>query len=547
MRAVIYARYSSENQRHASIEDQVRVCKVEITRRGCKLVQVYSDHAISGATDLRPGYQALMQDARSGQFDVVVAEALDRLSRDQESIAGLFKRLSFSRVRLITISEGEINELHVGLKGTMNALFLKDLALKTHRGLEGRIRSGKSAGGRAFGYDIVRQFGEDGQPVAGLRKVNTMEAETVKRIFAMFAAGSSPRAIARILNEEGIAGPGGQRWSDTTIRGHSSRRTGILRNDLYQGKLVWNKQRYVKDPNTGRRLARPNPKESWIWNDADELRIVCDELWKIVQRKLEMIADSPQIQKVKATKFWEMRRPKHLLTGIAVCGECGGPLTVVGKDYLACSSARRTGKCHNKRSIRRSQLEDAVLGVLRDNLLQPHLVEEFIAAYHAEINRKASEASAVIGQAQKRALRLTKEIDALVDILADGRASDAVLNRLTDLEAEKAEIQQQIAAPAPTPIRLHPRLPAIYRAKVEKLSASLANPTIRDEAAEIIRSLIERVKVTPTTEGMDEGMDIEVRGEIQKLLRFSDQKTQQNQCSVKVVAGAGFEPTTFRL
>ena len=102
---------------------------------------VYTDHAISGATTLRPGYQKILEDARAGRFEVLVAEALDRLSRDQENIAGLFKQLSFVGVRLITLSEGEVGELHVGLKGTMNALFLKDLAQKTRRGSSKRYGS----------------------------------------------------------------------------------------------------------------------------------------------------------------------------------------------------------------------------------------------------------------------------------------------------------------------------------------------------------------------------------------------------------------------
>ena len=146
-RAAIYARYSSDNQREASIEDQVRQCQARIEREGWKPAEIYTDHAISGASTLRPGYQKMLEDARAGRFDCLVAEALDRLSRDQADIAGLYKHLSFSDVTLFTLSEGEVNELHVGLKGTMNALFLKDLADKTRRGLEGRVRKGKSGGG----------------------------------------------------------------------------------------------------------------------------------------------------------------------------------------------------------------------------------------------------------------------------------------------------------------------------------------------------------------------------------------------------------------
>ncbi|MAY36694.1 MAG: resolvase, partial [Spongiibacteraceae bacterium] len=138
----IYARYSTDMQSQASIEDQVRLCTERAEREGWTIVQIYTDHGLSGASMMRPGIQALMQDAQSGKFDIVLAEALDRLSRDQEDIAGIHKRLSFANVQMVTLSEGEISHLHIGLKGTMNALFLKDLADKTRRGLRGRVEAG---------------------------------------------------------------------------------------------------------------------------------------------------------------------------------------------------------------------------------------------------------------------------------------------------------------------------------------------------------------------------------------------------------------------
>ena len=148
MRATIYARYSSDLQRAASIENQVRLCRERISREGWELVATYTDRASSGANRLRPGYQKLMEDARGRAFEVVVAEALDRLSRDQEDVAALYKRLRFAGVKIVTLAEGEITDLHGGLKGTMNALYLKDLAAKTHRGLRGRVEAGRAAGGR---------------------------------------------------------------------------------------------------------------------------------------------------------------------------------------------------------------------------------------------------------------------------------------------------------------------------------------------------------------------------------------------------------------
>ena len=240
VRAAIYARYSSENQREASIEDQVEVCRAEIERNGWDLVEVYADAALSGASTFRPGYQKLLQDASAGAIDVVVAESLDRLSRDLADVATLFKHLSYMGIPLWTVAEGQITELHVGLKGTMNALYLKDLAQKTHRGLEGRVRSGMSGGGICYGYDLV-----PGRP--GERKINQAEAAVVVRIFEEYAAGRSPQAITAQLNKERVPGPRGGPWRDTTIRGHFTRGTGILNNELYIGKLVWNRLRYITD------------------------------------------------------------------------------------------------------------------------------------------------------------------------------------------------------------------------------------------------------------------------------------------------------------
>ena len=93
-KVAIYARYSSDNQREASIEDQFRLCREYAKRQGWQLVESYSDQAISGASLLRPGIQTLLADAQSKRFNVILAELLDRISRDQEDIAGVYKRMS---------------------------------------------------------------------------------------------------------------------------------------------------------------------------------------------------------------------------------------------------------------------------------------------------------------------------------------------------------------------------------------------------------------------------------------------------------------------
>lgn len=260
-RVALYARYSTDMQKDASIEGQLRVCRTFANNHSCSIVDSYSDRAISGASLLRQGLQELLGDAVARRFDIVVAEALDRLSRDQTDIATLLKHLPFAGIRIVTIAEGDITEMHIGLKGTMNALFLKDLGLKPHRGLTGRVKAGKSGGGNSYGYEVVRSFNPDGSPITGERSIKPAEAYTVRRIFSDFANGKSPRAIAHALNRERVPGPRGANWGQSTINGNAERGTGILNNELYVGRLVWNRLHYIKDPATGRRVSRPNSPE----------------------------------------------------------------------------------------------------------------------------------------------------------------------------------------------------------------------------------------------------------------------------------------------
>ena len=547
-RAVIYARYSTDRQREASVEDQIRRCRAFIGSKDWTPGEVYSDRAMSGAEVLRPGYQKLLADARAGAFDIVVAEALDRLSRDQEDIAGFYKQLSFNGIQIVTLTEGEINELHVGLKGTMNALFLKDLAEKTRRGLEGRVRAGRSAGGIAYGYRIIREASPNGEPVRGGRTVDEAESTIVRRIFNDFAKGASPRTIAKQLNREGVLGPRGLEWRDTAIRGHATRGTGILNNELYVGRLVWNRLRYVKDPITRKRLSRINPSEDWIVEPVPDLRIVDDALWQKVKSRQQIIAQGPTATKIRQSRFWEHRRPRHLLSGLARCGVCGGGLAPAGKDYLACSAARGRGTCSNTRSIRRPLLEGLVLEPLKSHLMQPDHVAQFITAFNEEVNRQSGNQNAERIMRERELGVVTRRLSGLIDAIADGLRTAGLKQKLEELEARKDELEDLIASSPKTPLRLHPNLADVYRHKVAKLHDAFRNPQNRDEAINSLRDLVEAVIVHPT----ESGFEIELVGKIAAMVELGhDSKkatlSEEAASSIKVVAGVGFEPTTFRL
>ena len=495
-RVALYARYSSDQQSESSIEDQFRLCREQAKRDGLKIIGTYHDAAISGAsTILRPGIQTLLQDAQCGQFDVVLAEALDRISRDQADIATLFKHLRFAGVQIITLAEGEISELHVGLKGTMNALFLKDLAAKTHRGLRGRIEKGKAGGGLCYGYDVVKKFDANGEPLRGDREIVPEEALVIQRIFRAFAAGQSPKAIAVELNKDGIPGPLGRAWGDTSIRGHITRGTGILNNELYTGVLVWNRQRFVKDPTTGKRVSRANPESQWVRTEVPHLRIVDDELWQAVRARQQEISavfgpNLANTREGRAKRLHMANRPSFLLSGLLVCGCCGGTIGVITASRYGCLNHIRRGTCENGRSISREKLEARVLAGLQDRLVSAEAVAEAVRAYAEEMNRLNHDRRAQ-AEADKKALqKIDRAIAGILAAIEDGMYQLTMKARMDDLERQKAEITERLAkAPADIP-DLHPNVANIYRQNVTRFTEALNDRDGGQEAALALRSLI---------------------------------------------------------
>ena len=551
MRAAIYARYSSNLQSNASIEGQIRVCKQRIEKEGWTLTEIYSDHAISGASVLRPGYQKMREDARNGAFDILVAEALDRLSRDQEDIAGLYKQLSFASVRLITLAEGEVNELHVGLKGTMNALFLKDLAQKTHRGLEGRVRQGRSAGGNTYGYDVMHETGPDGMPSRGGRRINGRQAEVVRRIFQDYADGKSPRRIAHDLNAEDVPGPRSKAWGPSTINGNVKRGTGVLNNELYIGRFVWNRLRYVKDPDTGKRISRLNSEDEWIVKEVPDLRIVDQELWDRVKGRQKALRRNTRPDCWEDSPYWDRRRPRYLFSGLVKCGCCGGGFVVISKYLYGCATARNKGTCDNRLNIRRDVLEASVLNGLKSHLMEPELFKEFADEFYREINRLRGAEVARLEGSRAELVTVERKIRKIVDAITDGVSARSLKDELLALEARQEKLKTLLAdSNAPEPL-VHPNLAEVYRRKVANLNESLQQEDTKAEAAEIIRNLVDEIVLVPE----NGHLRIDLKGELAGILSFASGKKKpathvgDGLEQIKMVAGAGFvqDPTMLKL
>lgn len=546
MKVAIYARYSSDNQRDASIADQFRVCREYADRQRWQIANEYSDHAISGATLLRPGFQAMMQSALRKDVDVVLAESLDRFSRDQEDTAGLFKRLTFAGVSIVTLAEGDITFLHIGLKGTMNAMFLKELADKTRRGLRGCIENGRSGGGLCYGYRVVRRF-ENGAVTTGEREINEQEAAVVRRIFRDYAAGTSPKAIAKALNIEGIAGPQGALWSPSTIHGNPKRGSGILNNELYLGRIVWNRQRFLKDPDSGKRVARPNPQSAWITKDVPQLRILDDGTWQAARDRYASIKRKAQVG--GSRRFNQFRRPKYLFSGLTKCAVCGAGFIVYSREHLGCFGSRDRGTCDNRLTISRQEVERRVLRALQEKLLRVDFFDEFCREFAKEMNRLRMEQRANLTAAKRELSQVEARRRKLLDLMLDGVVSKGEGKaEMLELTARRDDLQQQVKTAHEPPPLLHPSMADLYRAKVEHLAEALQSPESRLEASDTLRGLIESIVLTP-----EKGqLRIELRGNLAAMLTVAQETKRSPETGdllvpVQMVAGAGFEPATFGL
>jgi site-specific DNA recombinase len=538
-RVAVYARFSSEKQNERSLVDQVRDCRRYAAEHGWSVVEVYEDAAMSGSSDIRPGYQAMLADAQSGRFDIILAESLDRLSRRLAHNALLHDVLSFHQVRLFTKDHGEINKMLVAMLGMVAEQYTSDLRAKTKRGQRGRIEAGMSAGGLAFGYAALPN---------GDRAINDVEAETVQRIFRDYAAGVGPRELAASLNKEGILGPRGKPWKDTTIRGQRDRGTGLLNNELYVGRLLWGRTEYRKDPKTGKKLARIIDKSEWVFKDRPDLRIIPDDLWKAVRRRQEA-AFHAMPRDTEGNPLNRLHRKAHVLSGLTKCGVCGGSMAITAKGRYGCSTYRANRGCSNSQTIPREHVEDRVLSGLKQHLFNTELVGEFIDEFQKQVRIARKRQVETVKRSQTRLKDLDGMIGKLVDTIAAGLSSPAVLERLTVLEREKADLRDQVGTTASdADVVQLPNMGDIYKRRISRLIDGLEDPAVRQESIEIIQSMIESVVVTPRPEGFD----IEVVGEIGAILALVDGKQKLPDAghpgsSLSVVAGTGFEPVTFRL
>ncbi|KWV46476.1 hypothetical protein AS156_01410 [Bradyrhizobium macuxiense] len=514
MRAVVYARFSSDRQRDRSIEDQISLCRTIAERENLQVIEVFEDRAISGSKADRPGFVRLMQAAKARQFDVLVVEDQDRLTRSQSDFHACREALGYLGIKLLTANGGYVDRLSGSVKAIMNELFLTGLADHTRRGQFGVVADGRHAGGVVnYGY---RSTGE-----RGILQIDEAEAEIVRSIYADFAAGQSALQIANALNKRGVPAPRGKLWSASQLSGRKSRENGILGNPIYSGQMVWNRTTKTADrnPETGRRGTIVNDRSEWKRKEVPHLRIVSDDLFDRVQSlRVRRNNNDPRSGAGAMAGARAARKPRHVLSGLIKCAACGAGLQSIGlhggRARLQCSSHRENGSCPNARIIYLDSLLAKVSAGLREHLANPTLINAFVATYNEERRRLSAAATSARPAMERRLTDIDRECANLVEaIKAGGSAVSVIVTALQGLEAEKDKLSSELASmQADNVIALLPSAVQRYRRVLDQLGDELgrAGP----EEITVLRNLISGVTVDV---GDDGSLNLDVRGRIAHL------------------------------
>jgi site-specific DNA recombinase len=307
--------------------------------------------------------------------------------------------------------------------------------------------------------------------------------------------------------------------------------------------LVWNRLTYVRDPDAGRRRSRARQAQELVVTELPELRIVPDALWLAARaRQTKLDAAQTISAEQPTTAFWSKQRPRYLFSGLMRCGICGAGYSKANAERFGCSGARNKGptNCTNNRTIRREVLESTVIDGLRQRLMDPDTYKAFVLEFTAEWNRTQTEISGDIAARETELERTRRQIERLVDALADGTMpASAVSSRLSALETRRLKLESElIDAASPAPL-LHPNLAEIYRARMATLATAIESDDAA-EARDVVRHLVDSITLTPD----GDALHIDIRGELANILSLTNGRGAQRPEilaeQIKMVAGAGY-------
>jgi len=377
--------------------------------------------------------------------------------------------------------------------------------------MSGVVRAGRNAGGRAYGYRPIL-----GRP--GELEIVEDEAAIIRRIYRAYVDGETPRSIAQALNAEAITPPRGNFWRASSLLGNPQRGNGILLNEIYAGRIIWNRVRMIRDPETGKRVSRPNAPQEYQRADAPQLRIIDDELFEAAQtRKAGRTIVGKRGQ----------RKPRHALSGLLRCGCCGAGMSIKDRDRgrlrIICSQKKEAGNCSNGRSYYLDKIEACVVDTLKAKIGSRDAVAYYIRVYNDERRFASAEAIANKSRTEARLAEAQRALDRMVDALAAGTLTpEDVGDRIPQLRSARDRAKAELAAigePAKV-VTLHPAAINDYLRNLDRLAeiigADLAEGD--DGIAQALRALVETVTIMPAPAG--EAPQVRVAGHLESLLKL---------------------------
>ena len=555
MKAAIYARFSTDKQSDSSIEDQSRNCTRYADRLGMEIVHRFEDKAISGTSKMRPGYQAMLAAAERGEFSALLVDDLSRLSRDDVEMKQVIRRFKFRRITIIGVSDGydscsKGEKIQSTMRGLINELYLDDLREKTHRGLYGKAMNGFSAGGSCYGYSRVpiehpTKLDPSGRPLieAVRRAVNEEEAKWVRQIFDWYASDYSAKKIAAELNRHKVPSPRGSTWATSAIYGDVTQGNGLLNNQLYIGRYIWNRSEWVKDPDTGKRKRIERKESDWVVTEMPELRIIPQDLWNAVKARQNQIRqDSAHLRKALNNPNSRSHGGKYIFSGLLKCGCCGSNFTIHGSYSYGCATNLNRGKtvCSNSIRVPRKFVEKRLVEAIRDDFFCKEAVAAFVKETESILKQVQDESEPNQDGIRRRLANAEKDIANIMTAIKAGIITPSTKVELEKAEAEKTRATEELKAePARTDNlpNMLPRAIERYKGFLSDLGGTLQRDVA--QARQHIKTLVGPIKLTPKPEGYLEAELTKNREAI--LLSLG------NSNYIRLVAGAGFEPAAFRL
>ncbi|RYD07177.1 hypothetical protein N752_00920 [Desulforamulus aquiferis] len=438
MKAVIYARYSSDNQREESITAQIRACTDHAERNGYSIIKIYKDEAKSAQTDDRPDFLKMMSEIKGSLVkpDILIIHKIDRFARNRYDSAFYKRELRKAGVKIQSVLEHlddspESIILESVLEG-MAEYYSKNLAREVMKGMRETALQAKHTGGLPpLGFDVDKEKNY---------VINESEAPAVRMIFEMRDAGYGYNTIRDTLHQHAYKTKLGKPFGKNSLH-------EILRNKKYIGTYVFN--RSASKSQEGKR-------NNHLSKDQENVIEIPNAIPAIIPESLFGVQEKMNKNKRLNATGGQKAKVVYLLSGLIWCGECGKRMvgssstykTRVTREtrqryYYLCNNADRTNTCNNKK-INKSSIEEYVLGKLQQDIFSdtamPKLAENLYAYYSNSKKETAGEGDYL----KKELAKIDRQIENIVDAIAEGTVVvRAFAEKLKNLENQKATLESR--------------------------------------------------------------------------------------------------------